>query len=131
MKHTSKINLVYRQVKVEYDGEAIGFLQQFPYPPTDKYKVSVSLFRQERITQSFFGNVEQIQSGKGYGETYDRHTGETWSLCPDKGKEIADLLLFVDANIFASNRPSGEEYTSLLEEACKRFTGLIRADEEE
>ena len=131
MKHTSKINLVYRQVKVEYDGEAIGFLQQFPYHANGKYKVSISLFKRERITQSFFGDVEQILSGNGYGETYDRHTGETWSLCPDKGKEIADLLLFVDANIFASNRPSGDEYTSYLDEACKRFTELVRADEEE
>ena len=128
MKHPSKLQCASLIVPVVYDGRAISFERS---SVGEKYTVTVTEDGRDGVMWWFSGGINQLRTGYAWGKAYDGNTGEKWYICHNKKKDIADFLLFVDANIFASNRPSGEEYTSLLEEACKRFTELVRADEEE
>ena len=131
-EESSKLTDVSFTVIATYDGEAITF-ERYPLTQVEVrgnyYTVKVGYIdSKDGIFRYLFGDVAQMADGNAYGRAYDSVTRKTKLICTDKRQEVSDFLSSVDTKIFPSKGVSGKEYTSYLEEACKRFLELVSSD---
>ena len=126
-EESSKLTHVSLTVTVTYEGESVTFERCLL--ENGGYTVKVGCIdSKDGIFRYLFRDAPQIADGNAYGRAYDYSTHKIKFICEDKRQEVSDFLSFVDTKIFPSNGVSGEEYTNLLEEACKRFSELVSSD---
>ena len=122
-------------VGATYDKKEIAFNQDYQ---RGRVTLCVGWLDKDGVFYQLGGIIESIRSQRDAPFKFDmvradalkEATGERWDILKGRNKEVTEFLTFVDTNLFTPNRPSKALYILALNEACKRFTELIRSDRE-